>query len=137
MKNKILLTILMGIIILNLFDGIFTTYWIETNKATEANPFMAELINYPIAFMVIKLTLVSLGISFLWLQRNKRFRFVLSSSILIFTIFIGILCYHIYGFINLPKLVKTQKEKQSFECVYKKNNTSDILKELYNDPSCY
>ena len=97
MKMKVLLIILMSIAILNMLDGVFTTYWIEDESAVESNPLMAELVNYPVIFMTVKITIVSLGLFLLWRLRNKRFITVFISSITLLIIFIGIFCYHIYG----------------------------------------
>ena len=101
MKTKVLLIILMSIAILNMFDGVFTTYWIGIEKAKEANPLMEVLVDYPVAFMIVKTTLVSLGLYLLWLQRKKSFIGVMIGSIIIFVVLSGIIYYHIWGFINI------------------------------------
>ena len=101
MKIKILLIILMSIAVLNMFDGVFTTYWVGIEKAKEANPLMEVLIDYPVIFMIVKTTLVYLGLYLLWLQRKKSFVGAMTGSIIIFIVLSGVICYHIWGFINI------------------------------------
>ena len=67
-----LYTIAKCLLVLNLLDGIFTLIWIEHFGATELNILMKDLVeNSPLLFMLVKLTLVSLGTLFLWRQRSN------------------------------------------------------------------
>lgn len=57
---------------MNLIDASLTILWVTAAYATEANPFMAVLLNaHPFIFMVFKITLVSLGVHTLWEYRER------------------------------------------------------------------
>jgi hypothetical protein len=62
------------ILILNLIDGVLTIALVHGGLATEANPLMEmPLMSWgPTGFMVIKLSLVSLGVALLWRYRQRR-----------------------------------------------------------------
>ena len=50
------------IMVLNLIDGLATLIWVLTDRATEANPLMAVLVEFhPVAFIALKVMLVNLG----------------------------------------------------------------------------
>jgi|10_taG_2_1085330.scaffolds.fasta_scaffold00018_87 uncharacterized protein YpmB len=100
-RMKILLIILISILVLNVLDAIFTTYWVGVKNVEEANPLMQELVRYPIIFVTTKISLVSLCLYLLWLQSKKKFVVVMSGSILIFVVLIGVFCYHVWGFLNI------------------------------------
>ena len=56
---------------LNAVDAFATLYWVTNGIATEANPIMYEWLNLgPLAFLSVKLTLVTLGVSLLWAFRD-------------------------------------------------------------------
>jgi hypothetical protein len=60
------------ILVLNLLDGIFTLLWVEYFDARELNVLLSDLVHdNALLFMVVKLTLVSLGTLFLWRNRNN------------------------------------------------------------------
>ena len=62
-----------ALIVLNLVDAIFTLVYTEVGVATEANPLMdTALRSSPLAFMLVKLALVSLGVLVLWRLRHRR-----------------------------------------------------------------
>jgi hypothetical protein len=62
-----------AILLLNLLDGVFTLIWVRSRQADEANPIMAGFLRQsPLAFLVAKLTLVSVGALFLWRHRARR-----------------------------------------------------------------
>lgn len=86
-----------AVLVLNLFDGAFTIYWVFTGMAVEANPFMAELINKsPVLFIVGKLSLVFLGSFLLWRRRNHRMSVI--AIFLIFLLYYFVLIYHLRAF---------------------------------------
>jgi hypothetical protein len=61
------------VIVLNLFDAIFTILYTRLGVATEANPLMDQVLSAsPIIFMITKLMLVSLGVCLLWRFRDRR-----------------------------------------------------------------
>jgi len=115
MKKKILFIILMNIVILNMLDGIFTTYWIEVEDVKEANPLMEVLVEYSVIFMIIKISLVSLGVYLLWLLREKRFKTIFVSSSLILIIFSGIFVYHLYGIFYIREIKISEKCQDAIE----------------------
>ena len=64
------------IMIANLADAGFTLYWVETGLATEWNPVMRYVLNWPEVFVLTKVALVTLGVLLLWLQRRQPLAFV-------------------------------------------------------------
>lgn len=79
---------------LNLLDGMLTLYWIFSEQAVEANPFMAELILlHPVLFILGKLALVSLGSCLLWRMRRRRLAVI--AIFMVFLVYYWILLYHL------------------------------------------
>ena len=57
--------------VLCVLDGVMTIIWIVTGGAREANPMMDLLFQiHPAVFMLVKTTLVALGITLLWRLRR-------------------------------------------------------------------
>ena len=79
---------------LNALDAIATISWVTFELATEANPFMAELLSTdPLLFMVGKLGLVTLGCTLLWrLQQSPLASISCACMVLVYS---GICLYHI------------------------------------------
>ena len=61
-----------AIVILNLADAMFTLLFTASGAAEEANPLMADALSSPMRFMIVKLSLVSLGVLLLWRLRARR-----------------------------------------------------------------
>ena len=60
------------VLVLNLFDAIFTLLWVYAGLARESNPLIADVLrNYPILFALVKVTLVGLGSILLWRNRDR------------------------------------------------------------------
>ena len=79
---------------LNVIDAVATIIWVSTGLAIEANPMMERLLNYhPLAFLVVKLTLVLLGSILLWRFRERVFAVVVLVSL--FLVYYGLLLYHL------------------------------------------
>ena len=75
------------ILVLNLADGIFTMVWVEYYEAREMNLLMSDLVHSNgLSFMLVKLTLVSLGTLFLW--RNR------SNALAVISLFIAFFSYY-------------------------------------------
>ena len=75
------------VIVLNLLDGILTMVWVLSERATEANPFMAPLIEaHPVLFIVVKMALVFLGTYLLWRLRKR--------ALAVVAIFVAFLAYY-------------------------------------------
>jgi hypothetical protein len=88
------------IVIFNLLDAIFTLLAVASGWATEENPLMDLLLAYsPVQFMVIKLTLVSLGIMLLWRLRDRRVALV--SGLGALGVYGLIVSYHLQFFARL------------------------------------
>ncbi len=83
-----------AILVMNVLDAIFTIYWISDHQAVEANPLLADLAHeHPLAFVAVKLALVSLGSGLLWRLRRRPL-----AVIAIFAAFLGyyfLLVYHL------------------------------------------
>jgi hypothetical protein len=61
------------ILVLNLIDAVFTLLYTGTGVAAEGNPLMSGVLHAsPTGFMIIKLSLVSLGVLMLWRLRARR-----------------------------------------------------------------
>jgi hypothetical protein len=82
------------VLVLNLVDALLTLVWVGSGLAREANPLLAELVeDRPVAFAVVKLTLVGLGSLLLW-----RLRYLPTAVVSIFIIFIAyyaLLLWHV------------------------------------------
>ena len=83
-----------SVLVLNLFDAVFTLLWVQAGLASEANPLIAELVNdHAVLFVVVTLSLVFLGSALLWRRRGRPI-----SVIGIFAVFVAyylILLYHL------------------------------------------
>ena len=77
-----------GLLVLNLLDGVFTLIWVQHFWAGELNIMMSDLVlNNALLFMMVKLTLVSLGTLFLW--RNR------SNSLAVISLFLAFFSYYL------------------------------------------
>ena len=82
------------ILVLNLIDGVLTLYWVEYYQAREKNVMMSDLLHQSgLLFMVVKLTLVSLGTLFLW--RNR------SNALAVTALFIAFFSYYLVLLVHL------------------------------------
>lgn len=60
-------------VVLNGADAAFTLLFVGLGLATEANPLMADLLERsPLAFVLVKIVLVSLSVGLLWRLREHR-----------------------------------------------------------------
>lgn len=88
--RRIIITVFM----LNVLDAVLTLIWIWQGKATEGNPFIADLVhNQPGLFVAAKLGLVGLGSALLWRLRHHA-----SAVVAIFSMFLVyylLLLYHL------------------------------------------
>lgn len=79
---------------LNLIDGIFTLLWVRTGRADEANVLLRDLVHGDaLLFMLVKLTLVSLGAIFLWRLRRRPLAVV--------AIFVAFFVYYVVLLVHL------------------------------------
>ena len=85
-----------AILVLNLLDAIFTLILVTAGLAVEANPLMeTALSRSPILFMLAKMSLVSLGILFLYRMRHHRFAAmaIIGSAV----VYLAVVVYHLSG----------------------------------------
>ena len=62
---------LAALLVLNLFDALFTLGWVHAGLATEANPMMAQAMDSgPGLFVLSKVALVGLAVALLYRQRH-------------------------------------------------------------------
>ena len=75
------------VLVLNALDGILTLYWIFSDAATEANPFMRTLLGLgPVPFILVKMSVVFLGSVLLWRLRHHAWA--------VFAVFAAFLAYY-------------------------------------------
>jgi hypothetical protein len=61
------------VVVFNLVDAMFTLAYTHLGLAREANPLLEQtLADSPLRFMIIKLGLVSMGVTLLWRLRDRR-----------------------------------------------------------------
>jgi hypothetical protein len=81
------------VLVLNVLDGAFTLLWTTAGFAEEANPLMAQVIHSPVHFMLVKLSLVSLGLLLLWRLRWRNMaQLAIGSSAMGYAV---LLAYHL------------------------------------------
>lgn len=86
--------IIKTVIVLNLIDAIFTLFWVHAGLAEEANILLKDLINNnPVVFVIVKITLVSLGTFLLWRHRKRSLAVIGIFSV--FLIYYFVLLYHL------------------------------------------
>ena len=82
------------VLLLNLLDAIFTMFWVDSGLAVEANVLLqAAVENHLVAFVMIKIALVSLGSFLLWKRRQHALAVV--GLFVIFLVYYYLLLYHL------------------------------------------
>jgi hypothetical protein len=82
------------LVVLNLLDGIFTIVWVQYFYADEYNVMLRDLaLGDHVLFMLVKLTLVSLGALYLWRHRSRPLAVV--AIFLAFLAYYLVLLYHL------------------------------------------
>jgi hypothetical protein len=90
-----------AIVILNLFDALFTLIYTRTGLATESNPVMQGILaRSPVVFVAAKLTLVSLSVVLLFRLRHRTAAVVALASGA--TMYALVFAYHLSA---VPRLV--------------------------------
>lgn len=65
--------VVVALLLLNLLDAVFTLVWVEAGIAKEANLLLEGILSQSaMGFMLVKLTLVSLGVLLLWRHREHK-----------------------------------------------------------------
>lgn len=89
-----LLGLVKVVLLLNLLDAIFTLFWVEAGLAVEANVLLQTAVEeHPVAFVMIKISLVSLGSLLLWKRRQHALAVV--GLFVIFLVYYYLLLYHL------------------------------------------
>ncbi len=83
-----------AVIVLNLLDLLFTLIWVGAGHAEEANLLLVSLVReHPVAFVLTKISLVSLGSYLLWKYRAHALAVIGIFSI--FMVYYFVLLYHL------------------------------------------
>ena len=83
-----------AVVVLNLLDAVLTLLWVNTGIAVEANALLSDLVETnALAFMVVKLSLVSLGLLLLWRQRERKL--AVAGLMIAFVAYNSLLVYHL------------------------------------------
>jgi len=89
--------IVAAVIVLNAIDAVLTVLWVRTGLAIEGNPLLADLVlNRPVAFVLFKMTLVSLGTWILWRRRNQPLAVI--GIFMLFMVYDWLLLVHLRAF---------------------------------------
>ena len=96
-----LLILLCTILFLCVIDGYFTIINVFFMGASEMNPIMAYFLNRNITlFFLIKYGLTSIGLIFLCVRIH--FKYIRSTLVAIFIIYLFVLCSHLYILFSIP-----------------------------------
>ena len=88
-------TLAKSLVVLNVYDAVFTSIWVLSGLATEANPLMNLLIETNVLlFIVVKLLLVNFGIWIVW--QNIQNILARLSICLTFTIYLLTCLFHTF-----------------------------------------
>ncbi len=83
-----------AVLVLNLFDAVFTVLWVEAGLALEANAFLRDLVHgNTVLFVASKMALVSLGSWLLWHHRRRPIAVI--GIFAAFGLYYGVLLYHL------------------------------------------
>ena len=86
--------IILAIVILNIFDLLFTLVWAQLGVMREINALMEQLVYArPALFALVKITLVSLGLILMW--RYRRHPFSVVGLFSIFTVYYSVFLHHL------------------------------------------
>jgi hypothetical protein len=92
--------ILGATLVFNVIDVIFTLIVVLLGFAVEANPVMQRALDAgPLAFAVIKISVVSLGVLLLW--RERRRPLAVAGSVGIFAAYGLLMMYHAHWLVEL------------------------------------
>ena len=87
------------VLVLNLFDAIFTLVWVHAGLAREANPLLANVLSdFPLLFALAKIALVGLGSLLLWRNRDRALAVI--GIFAVFLVYYLIFLYHV-GYLSL------------------------------------
>lgn len=82
-----------AILILNLLDAVLSLVAVHAGAATEANPLMAATLSWgAVWFILVKISLVSLGVLLLW--RTRHVLLAAGGLVALCLLYVGLLAYH-------------------------------------------
>lgn len=65
--------VVLAVVVLNLLDAVLTLVWVNLGVAEEANVLLARVLDRSaVAFMLVKMGLVSAGLAMLWSHRQHK-----------------------------------------------------------------
>ncbi len=80
--------------ILNLLDAVFTLFWVSTGLAKETNVLLQNLVSEdPVLFVLVKISLVSLGSFLLWRRRRRPAAVI--ALVFVFMVYYYVLLVHL------------------------------------------
>ena len=86
--------VVQAVVVLNLLDAVLTLVWVNTGVAVEANALLSDSVETnAVAFMAVKLSLVSLGVLLLWRQRERKL--AVAGLVIAFVAYNSLLLYHL------------------------------------------
>ena len=86
--------IIVAIVVMNLLDLLFTLAWARLGLMQEINILMEHLLhNSPFLFALVKIALVSLGLTLIW--RYRRHPVSVVGLFSVFTVYYSVLLHHI------------------------------------------
>ncbi len=86
--------IIIAIVVMNILDLFFTLAWARLGLMKEINVLMEHLVhNSPFLFALVKIILVSLGLTLLW--RYRRHPVSVVGLFSLFTVYYSVLLHHI------------------------------------------
>ena len=87
------------VLVLNLFDAVFTLLWVYAGLARESNPLIADVLrDSPVLFAVAKVALVGLGSLLLWRNRDRPLAVI--GIFVVFLAYYLVFLYHV-GYLSL------------------------------------
>lgn len=96
--------IVKAVLVMNLVDAVLTLLWVRAGFATEANPFISQIVEeHAVAFVASKLTLVCLGTAMLW--RHRREPLAVVGIFAAFMVYYSVFVYHLsFASVLVPQL---------------------------------
>lgn len=83
-----------AVLVMNLLDAVLTLLWVSGGYATEANPFIEQIVTeHGFLFVVSKLCLVFLGTALLWRHRARPLAVL--GIFIAFMVYYGVLLVHL------------------------------------------
>jgi hypothetical protein len=93
-RESFLFWVAAGILVLNLLDVMLTLTAISSGAALEANPLMDMSLSWGgVWFVLVKVSLVSLGVALLW--RLRRLSLAATGLVVVGALYTGVIAYHL------------------------------------------